>query len=68
MLDDIVCTREPYDRRRRLFKSLIYYISDRADIKNREIIDFSFFDILKLLSEVFTRAIIRRWEGFILKN
>jgi DNA ligase-4 len=68
LLDDIVYIRKSYDRRRRLFESLIYCISNRIDIRNREIIDFSSFNISELLSEVFTRVIIRRWEEFILKN
>jgi DNA ligase-4 len=68
LLDDTICIRELYDRRRRLFESLIHCISDRTDIGNREIIDFSFFEAPELLKEVFTRTIIRRWEEFILKN
>ncbi len=68
LLDDTVCIRESYNRRRYLFKSLIRYISGRADIRSREIIDFSSFNISELFSKAFTRAITRRWEGFILKN
>jgi DNA ligase 4 len=60
LLNDIICIRKFYDKRRRLFKFLIYCISDRTDIGNREIIDFSFFDILKLFIKIFVRIIIRR--------
>jgi DNA ligase-4 len=34
----------------------------------REIIDFSFYDTPELLSEAFTRAIARCWEGIVLKS
>jgi DNA ligase-4 len=67
-LDDVIYIREFYNRRRRVFEFLIYYIFSRADIGNREIINFSSFNISKLLNEIFNRTIIRRWEGFILKN
>jgi hypothetical protein len=67
-LNNIICIRESYDRRRYLFKFLIYRILNRTDIGNREIIDFSFFNISELLYKVFTRIIMRRWEEFILKN
>jgi DNA ligase 4 len=68
LLDDIICIREFYNRRRYLFESLIHSIFSQTDIGNREIIDFSSFDALELLSEVFARAITRRWKGFMLKN
>jgi DNA ligase 4 len=60
LLDDIVCIREPYDKRRQLFQSLVHCIPGQADIGIREIIDFSSYNILKLLSEIFARAIARR--------
>jgi DNA ligase-4 len=60
LLNDTIYIREFYNRRRRLFKSFIYCISDRADIGSREIIDFSFFDISKLFIKVFVRVITRR--------
>jgi hypothetical protein len=58
LLDDTVSFTDFYDRRRYLLKSLIHYNPGRADIKNRKVINFSFFDISQLLSKVFTRAII----------
>jgi DNA ligase-4 len=68
LLNDIIYIRNFYNRRRRLFKFLIHCISDRINIGSREIIDFSSFNIPKLLIEVFIRAITQRWERFILKN
>jgi DNA ligase 4 len=68
LLDDTVYIREFYNRQRRLFESLIQRIPDRINIGNREIIDFSFFDIPKLFNEIFIRTITGRWEEFILKN
>jgi DNA ligase 4 len=68
LLDNTIYIRKSYNRRRRLLESLIRCISGRANIGSREIIDFSSFDVSELLNEVFTRAIIRRWEGFVLKN
>jgi DNA ligase 4 len=59
LLNDIICIREFHDRRRRLLKSLIHCISDRADIRNREIIDFSSFDVPELFNKAFIRAITR---------
>ena len=56
LLDDIVCIREPHERRRRLLESLIHCIPGRADIGSREIIDFSSFDASKLLSEAFAAS------------
>jgi DNA ligase-4 len=47
---------------------LIHCISGQTDIGIREIIDFSFYNISKLFSEALTRAIIRRWEGIMLKD
>jgi hypothetical protein len=60
LLDDVIYIREFYNKRRHLFEFLIYSISDRADIGNREIIDFSFFDVSELFNRAFARAIIRR--------
>jgi hypothetical protein len=68
LLNDIIYIRKFYNKRRRLFKFLIYYISNRINIKNREIIDFLFLDISELLRKIFTRAITRRYKKFILKN
>jgi DNA ligase-4 len=59
LLDDTICIREFHDRRRYLFKSLIYCIPDRTDIGSREIIDFSFLDASELFRKVFIRAITR---------
>jgi len=68
LLDDTICIREIYDKRRRLLQSLVHCISGRADIGIREIIDFASFNAPELLSEAFTRVITRRWEGFVLKD
>jgi DNA ligase 4 len=68
LLDDIVCIREPYDKRRQLFQSLIHCIPGQADIGIREIIDFSSYNAPELLSEVFARVIARRWEEMVLKG
>jgi DNA ligase 4 len=68
LLDDIVCIREPHDKRRQLLQSLVHCIPGQADIGTREIIDFSSYDAPELLSEAFARAIARRWEGMVLKG
>jgi hypothetical protein len=60
LLNDIIYIKEFYNKRRRPFKFLIHCISGRINIGSREIIDFSSFDISKLLIEVFVRIIIRR--------
>jgi DNA ligase 4 len=68
LLDDIVYIREPYNKRRQLFQSLIHYISGQADIGTRKIIDFSSYNTPELLSKVLAPVITRRWEKIILKN
>jgi DNA ligase 4 len=60
LLDDIVCIGEPHDKRRQLLQSLVHCIPGQADIGTREIIDFSSYDALKLLSETLARVIARR--------
>jgi len=68
LLDDTVCLTEPHNRRRHLLESLIHYISDRADIGDRKIINFSSLDAPELLNKTFTRTITQRWERFVLKD
>ena len=68
LLNDIVCIREPHDKRRQLLQSLIYCISGQADIGIREIIDFSSYNAPELLNEAFAPAIARRWERIVLKD
>jgi DNA ligase-4 len=60
LLDDTVCIREPYNKRRQLFQSLVHCIPGQADIGTREIIDFSFYNAPELLSKALARAIARR--------
>jgi DNA ligase 4 len=68
LLNNTACIREIYNKRRRLLQSLIHCIPGRADIRIREIIEFSSFNAPELLSETFTRVITVRWEGLILKD
>jgi DNA ligase-4 len=68
LLDDIICIKKFYNKRRQLFQSLIYCIFEQTNIGIREIIDFSFYNVPELLNEVFIRIIARRWERIILKN
>ncbi len=60
LLDDTVCLTEPHDRRRHLLKSLIHCVPDRADIRDREVINFSSLDAPELLNKTFARAITQR--------
>jgi hypothetical protein len=57
LLDDIVCSLETYNERRRLLQSLVRRIPGRTDIGYREVIEFSSFDAAEWLSETFSRAI-----------
>ncbi|KAJ4176423.1 hypothetical protein NW767_015447 [Fusarium falciforme] len=68
LLDNIVCSLQTHDERRRLLQSLVRYIPGRTDIGSREVIEFSSFDAAERLSETFARAITQRWEGFVLKG
>jgi DNA ligase 4 len=68
LLDDIVCIKNFYDKRRQLLQFLIYCIFGQVDIGIREIIDFSFYNTPKLFNKALARVIARRWEGMMLKN
>ena len=68
LLDNTVCIRESHDKRRRLLQFLIKCTPGRVDIGTRQIIDFSSSNAPEVLSEIFARAIVRRWEEFVLKG
>jgi len=58
LLDDTVSLINSHNRRRHLLESLIYCISGRANIGDREVINFLSLDISQLFSKVFARVII----------
>jgi DNA ligase 4 len=57
LLDDTVCIREPYNKRRQRLQSLVYHTPGRVDIGSREIIDFSSPRTRELLRQAFAQAI-----------
>jgi hypothetical protein len=51
--DDIVYLRKLYDNRYYRFEFFICRVSDRADIINREIVNYSSSEVLRLFNKVF---------------
>lgn len=68
LLDDIACFKDTLEQRRQGLCSLVQCIRGRAGIGSREIIDFSSDQAPILLQKVFTQAVIRLWEGLVLKK
>ncbi|KAH7146675.1 hypothetical protein B0J13DRAFT_524433 [Dactylonectria estremocensis] len=54
LLDDIICGLKTHDERRRRLQSLVRCIRGRTDIRSREVISFSSFNIAEWLSEIFS--------------
>ena len=67
LLDDAVYIREAHQKRHQRLYTLVDCITGRADVTCCKIIDFSSPDAPELLGEVFAQAIVRRWEGLVLK-
>ncbi|KAL2863244.1 ATP dependent DNA ligase domain protein [Aspergillus lucknowensis] len=68
LLDDHVCLRKPHRQRRLLLKSTVQVIPGLADIAEQRVIDFSRSDGQSRLESLFSMAIAKRWEGFVLKG
>ena len=68
LLDDIVCMKEPHDKRRQRLCSLVEPISGRAEIGSREMINFSSSRAPEFLKQAFARTITAGWEGLMLKG
>jgi hypothetical protein len=56
-LDDVVCMKEPHDKRRQRLNSLVEPIPGRAEIGSREKINFSSARAPEFLEQAFARAI-----------
>jgi DNA ligase-4 len=66
--DDTFYMTDTHDTRRQRLCSLVHCIPGRAAIGSRENIDFSSRHAPEQLREAFSRAIIQRWEGLVLKG
>lgn len=67
LLDDVVCLRKPHRERRLLLKDVVQVINGRASLSEQEIVDFSRSDGQYRLERAFSRSIVERWEGYVLK-
>jgi DNA ligase 4 len=68
LLDNTVCMKKAHDERRQRLHSIIQCLPGRADIRSWETINFSSRYASDMLLKAFARAIIRGWEGFVLKG
>jgi ATP dependent DNA ligase domain len=68
LLDNVSCIKETLKQQRQRLCSLVQCIRGLVGIGSREIIDFLSDQAPRLLQEVFTRAVTRRWEGLVLKG
>lgn len=67
LLDGDVCLRKPHRKRRLLLKNVVQTLSGHADLAEQEIIDFSRSDGQSRLERAFSKSIVQRWEGYVLK-
>ncbi|KAK2763166.1 hypothetical protein FQN54_009802 [Arachnomyces sp. PD_36] len=68
LIDDNRCLVKPYNERRNLLKRTVRTLAGQAEIAEREHIDFASLDAHDRLTNAFSRAITKRWEGFVLKG
>ncbi|OJJ49017.1 hypothetical protein ASPZODRAFT_60292 [Penicilliopsis zonata CBS 506.65] len=68
LVDDNICLIKPHRERRLLLKDLIQTIPGRADISQQTVIDFSRQGAPSHLEKAFSRSIVERWEGYVLKG
>lgn len=67
LLDDNVCLRAPHRQRRLLLQEVVQKIPGRSDIAEQELLDFDRADSQERLEASFAKAIVQRWEGYVLK-
>jgi len=67
-LDDVVCVKEPHDKRRQCLYSLVEPSPGRAEIGRREEIDFAAAQAAEFLEQAFARPLAPRWKGLRLKG
>jgi DNA ligase 4 len=68
LLDDAVCLRETHDKQHQQLCTLANCITSQVDVTSCKIIDFSSPNALELLGDVFSQAIVQRWEGLVLER
>lgn len=67
LLDDDVCLRKPHRERRLILQDLIQAIPGRSAISEQQVMKFDGIDSYERLDFAFSKAIVQRWEGLVLK-